>query len=417
MPYSSGIISAPVSMSDVRGLFGRSDTDLDALINNVSLNRWAKYKPVQLGVYDTVTGQWDATNQKWRSTATWWRGNTTIVYGNPYNTVQTCGFQMKVFTGFGLMTNTHSFLYNLKNGLLGWQSVKPTGGSDSPYRLQDFGRYNHNAIRPFGEIAATRYILDITNSFTMQWDIIYIDDETNLRLSDIAKAAFGDRQFYFGVLLWDPYGSTYWTATASTPFVEDSEDEAGGDAMSITFSGVYSMGSPTGKRWDMLPFFSTQRKDPTGSEPSDVLLLITPITTAYQLTIFSYGNTVTYEPMAQWNANNNGIQVYCYVTNNFASPHTVGRLTFYIYRTTGPSPSEVGGSYVTSFSPPSSTDASFTLQGGETKVIPAIGEYIDSPYIARGSGYTYWIGARDYNDTAGVNTWWQIEEHDTYFDD
>jgi len=182
--------------------------------------------------------------------------------------------------------------------------------------------------------------------------------------------------------------------------------------MSITFSGVYSMGSPTGKRWDMLPFFSTQQKDPTGSEPANVLLLSTPITTAYQLTIFSYGNTVTYEPNARWNANNNGVEAFCYVTNNFSSPHTVGKLTFYIYRTTGASPSEVGGTFVTSFSPPSSSDASFTLQGGETKVVPSIGEYINSPYISRVSSYTYWIGARDDNDTAGVHTWWQIEEHD-----
>lgn len=51
MGYSNGIIEKPVSIRDLQQCFGLSSNDLGTLIQNASINMWARYKPQRFGVY------------------------------------------------------------------------------------------------------------------------------------------------------------------------------------------------------------------------------------------------------------------------------------------------------------------------------------------------------------------------------
>lgn len=46
MSYSNGIISAPVSIQDIKTALGSSSNDLGTLCKHSSINKWSPYKPV-----------------------------------------------------------------------------------------------------------------------------------------------------------------------------------------------------------------------------------------------------------------------------------------------------------------------------------------------------------------------------------
>ena len=158
MSYSSGIIQAPVSISDIQNALGVvGGGDLGTLCVASTINPWAKYKPVRSQVIDTVTGQWE--NNAWKNSATWWKNTQAGSATQGGQPTGSCGFHIEYFTGFGAYTSTGTFAYKLINGLLGWAYEKPAGGSQSPYRQQDFAQYYHNAIVPYGELGTNEYHL------------------------------------------------------------------------------------------------------------------------------------------------------------------------------------------------------------------------------------------------------------------
>lgn len=203
MSIANQTITAPVSISDVRRILSRTSRDVGTLCVATTINKWAKYKPVRRDSVNTVTGQWDAQNNTWLPTATWWKNTGTTDSANT-RLVGSCGLEYEVFSDIGDLDNTSSFIYRLMAGDLPWNYVRPVGGAASPYRLQDFAGYVHDAeaviSNPMGS-EVTVYVTQ-TGSDTQFWFAFEVPSvgAGNLSLSDF-RADNNDN----GLLLTDCY--------------------------------------------------------------------------------------------------------------------------------------------------------------------------------------------------------------------
>lgn len=214
MAYNSttGIITAPVSIYDVMRCFGSGRNDLGNLIANVSINMWAKFKPVrsyQSGLLDTVS---QLSNGVWNNalSSQWWR-----------DTVNAAGLRI----GYGINPIRRTSLADLFQAYqagIQWSYIRPNGvdlgGSTYPYRLLDFHQYNNKAPHPLGSISAPSSLILTTGE---AWSIdvammINQDDEEPVANrdyvtpEDILKQLWVDENnnpaCYFGFALMDSNG-------------------------------------------------------------------------------------------------------------------------------------------------------------------------------------------------------------------
>lgn len=214
MAYNSttGIITAPVSIYDVMQCFGSGRNDLGDLIVNVSINMWAKFKPVrsyQSGLLDTVS---QLSNGVWNNalSSQWWR-----------DTVNAAGLRI----GYGINPIRRTSLEDLFQAYQAgtqWSHIRPNGidlgGSTYPYRLLDFHQYNNKAPQPLGSISAPSSLVLTTGE---AWSIdvammINQDDEEPVANrdyvtpEDILKQVWVDENdnpaCYFGFALMDSNG-------------------------------------------------------------------------------------------------------------------------------------------------------------------------------------------------------------------
>lgn len=230
MAYSNNIITDPVSISDVQAAVSHTSGDLATLITAGTINMWAKYKPVAKNLIDTVTGQWDATNNKWLSSATWWKGNGNTDIG---------GITPKQFTTFSQLLSFYD------GNLNGWTYTRPAGGASTPYRLQDFAGYNHNApkaIENFFMAAEIRQHGQFTASAMMSMPDANAD---YISLADFTSAAFNG--LYWGVAFYS--GTTFKCKLTA--------DTAGVAQIESTFSGA-AVTLPIGT-YKVYPFFSNKK--------------------------------------------------------------------------------------------------------------------------------------------------------------
>lgn len=124
MSYDGNIISAPVSIDDVKQALGESSNDLATLCKSKNIIISSKYKPTNYSI-DFVSDSLNSDKKTWTAkdkTKAWWLGEA-----RRYQTV---------------------FDFNIVNSVeqakqLGiWEYNRPEGGSSSPYRLTDFIGYD-----------------------------------------------------------------------------------------------------------------------------------------------------------------------------------------------------------------------------------------------------------------------------------
>ena len=309
MSYSSGIIQAPVSISDIQNALGVvGGGDLGTLCVASTINPWAKYKPVRSQVIDTVTGQWE--NNAWKNSATWWKNTQAGSATQGGNPTGSCGFHIEYFTGFGAYTSSGTFAYKLINGLLGWAYEKPAGGSQSPYRQQDFAQYYHNAIVPYGELGTNQYHLRQDDKVEFQWDLpISQYPALNLALSDFAINGTSLAEFHLGVILWD--NSTSKVFISSGTF-------GSGDINVLTDSdqSLAIKGTARQRTWNLMPFFS-KLTDPNSH---GVFLSMANVTPS-QVTIMMHGS-IYCMVMAEFNQAGTSISYTIDVVNETTSART-----------------------------------------------------------------------------------------------
>ena len=135
MSLSNNKITAPVSIDDLKNLFGEGSGDLATLCTSQKINVWAKYKPT---VFPSPFP------------ADWYKAKDGN-YGLNITVDNRVSSWSALVAEYSKPNNGYSNIY-----------IRPSGGATSPYRLGDFRGYNHKAKPEISDyLAATKAALGL----------------------------------------------------------------------------------------------------------------------------------------------------------------------------------------------------------------------------------------------------------------
>ena len=226
MAHTSNTIIAPVTYADVNAVLGTAHTDVKALCRDAHINMWAKYKPVVLSKILT-TDEWDAANNTWKTTANWYKSTAASNYN--------CGITLH------LSDSNDKFMRVIaKDYADGLTYVKPYGGAESPYRIQDFAGYKHDA-KPFiasGKAKGYVYRVNrfLSNSLTI--NVAYRNVAGELSIADfpnLCASSGGVNDIVLGIAVYNDNPATNESATLLRSSVGTTAIASGGGA-SVSFS-------------------------------------------------------------------------------------------------------------------------------------------------------------------------------------
>jgi hypothetical protein len=224
MSYNSetGIISAPVSIDDVKRALGESSNDLATLCKSENINIWSKYKPISCkGEFKEYPIREDSEEI------------VTSSYSK-YTCVVRCGMNIPMDTYKNLRYNygEEGFAikgcYNLHKdnvyGIDGYISDNtitsvsgkhfPKGGINSPYRLSDFRNYSSKAVNNrFLSSIPQYHTVEIYYSSIPKFNcVLYmdtnVDNNTNLTMDDIIPDLSLGWSFWIQIRYDSPYNNT-----------------------------------------------------------------------------------------------------------------------------------------------------------------------------------------------------------------
>ena len=229
MPYNSdsGIISAPVSIDDVKRALGESSNDPATLCKSENINIWSKYKPISCkGEFKEYPIREDSEEI------------VTSSYSK-YTCVVRCGMNIPMDTYKNLRYNyggegsaieacKNFYIDNVygNNGIDkdastgGSHAVNasgkhlPKGGANSPDRLGDFRNYNDKAeFNRFQTSIRELSDIDIYYSSTPKFNcVLYkhtgVDDNTNITMEDIITNLYLAWSFWIQICYDSPYNNT-----------------------------------------------------------------------------------------------------------------------------------------------------------------------------------------------------------------
>lgn len=186
MALANGKITAPVSIDDLKNLFGEGSGDLATLCTSPKINVWAKYKPT---VYPSPFPD------DWYKAKDGNYGINITVENGKNNWKDLVAEYSKANNGYGT-------LYD-----------KPTGGASSPFRLGDFRGYFHNANPEVKDYLSTNVFIreSDTNQILTLFNPVSVD---GLQVSYFDFAAFRDK--YFGYIITDKSKSTLMFITTAS---------------------------------------------------------------------------------------------------------------------------------------------------------------------------------------------------------
>lgn len=201
MSYNSetGIISAPVSIDDVKRALGESSNDLATLCKSEHINIWSRYKPISCkGDFKEYPIREDSDEK------------ATSSYSN-YACVVRCGMNIPIDTyknlrnnygGEGFAINACKYfyidnVYGATGGIHDDTSTMvsgkhfPKGGVNYPYRLGDFRNYSSKAKRNMFHTSlpmlttVETYYSSTPKVNCMIYMNANVDNNTNLAMDDI----------------------------------------------------------------------------------------------------------------------------------------------------------------------------------------------------------------------------------------
>ena len=195
MSNSNGIITPPVTIEDVKTVLGLlSINDLGTLCTTDRINMWSRMKPVH--IRGAISHE---------RTGNWWKGT----FGD-------CGIDL-----FGAVASLYTqipgkYTSDKKNG---WGYTPPFGGEVSPFRLQDFENYWHDAPAPIFNFTVTDKVAQGKKIYarcmvgaTTEGD--KKESAGALTFADIAAAGASAQEqiydlgdFYFGIVITDTIGN------------------------------------------------------------------------------------------------------------------------------------------------------------------------------------------------------------------
>jgi hypothetical protein len=223
MSYNSdsGIISAPVSIDDVKQALGESSNDLATLCKSENINIWSKYKPISCkGEFKEYPIREDSDEI------------VTSSYSK-FTCVVRCGMNIPMDTYKNLRNNyggegfAINGCYNLyvdniygKNGGISADTTTmvsgkhfPKGGANSPYRLSDFRNYNSKAKDNRCLTSLPQYnTVEVYYSSIRKFNcVLYmntnVDNNTNLTMDDIIPDLSLAWSFWIQIRYDSPYNT------------------------------------------------------------------------------------------------------------------------------------------------------------------------------------------------------------------
>lgn len=224
MSYNSetGIISAPVSIDDLKRALGESSNDLATLCKSENINIWSKYKPISCkGEFKEYPIREDSDEI------------VTSSYSK-YTCVVRCGMNIPMDTYKNLRNNyggegfaingCYNFyidnVYGNFGGIHGDTTTGvsgkhfPKGGANSPYRLSDFRNYSSKAkFNRFQTSIRELSDIEIYYSSTPKFNcVLYmntnVDNNTNLTMDDIITDLSLAWSFWIQICYDSPYNTT-----------------------------------------------------------------------------------------------------------------------------------------------------------------------------------------------------------------
>lgn len=224
MSYNSetGIISAPVSIDDVKQALGESSNDLATLCKSENINIWSKYKPISCkGEFKEYPIREDSDEI------------VTSSYSK-YTCVVRCGMNIPMDTYKNLRNNyggegfaingCYNFyidnVYGRVGGIHGDTTTSvsgkhfPKGGANSPYRLSDFRNYNSKATsNTFLTSLPQFHTVEVYYSSIRKFNCaLYknanVGGNTNLTMDDIITDLSLAWSFWIQIRYDSPYNTT-----------------------------------------------------------------------------------------------------------------------------------------------------------------------------------------------------------------
>lgn len=220
---ATGVITAPVSIDDVKTCLGVSTNDVAALCTNAQINMWAKYKP---------TSYPSAFSDEWYKGSDGNYGISLPAYVNSMTLLPSKYTADKV-NGYGYK--------------------RPSGGSSSPYRLGDFRGYNHKADPPIGGFDLATNLsssVQVTHSGFIQ---AYLAAEPGVSegSNSLSLSVMGSlKDTYFGIAMINKSGKVPYYAISSSKISANTTEQL---YVQLKPSGGFDVGLYT-----IYPFLSTQ---------------------------------------------------------------------------------------------------------------------------------------------------------------
>lgn len=224
MSYNSdsGIISAPVSIDDVKRALGESSNDLATLCKSENINIWSKYKPIsckgEFKEYPIREDSEEIVKSSYSRYTCVVRCGMNIpmdTYKNLRNNYGGEGFAIKGCYRF-YVDNVYGQNGGISDNTTTMVSGKhfPKGGANSPYRLSDFRNYSSKAkINQFLTSLPQYNTVEVYYSSICKFNcVLYmntnVDNNTNLTMDDIIPDLSLGWSFWVQIRYDSPYNNT-----------------------------------------------------------------------------------------------------------------------------------------------------------------------------------------------------------------
>lgn len=207
MSVSNGIITAPVSIDDVKQAFGESSGDLATLCNNDGINPWSRCKPIACSQLFTDV---PPVREDRTINVTSYKGASCIVR---------CGMLVPEIK---YDVNNFNAIFNIAERFIDdniWGNQLSSfntyggyhihGGTSEPYRLGDFRNYSNNASKSFAiNTPKDKTIHKIYNKERTMSVVLYEDMSTNHNSESVSlEDMFQDLYKFWSLYLCVRYGT------------------------------------------------------------------------------------------------------------------------------------------------------------------------------------------------------------------
>lgn len=224
MSYNSdsGIISAPVSIDDVKQALGESSNDLATLCKSENINIWSKYKPISCkGNFKEYPIREDSDEivtssySKYTCVVRCGMNIPMDTYKNLRNNYGGEGFAIEACKNFHI-DNVYGRVGSIHGDTTTSVSGKhfPKGGANSPYRLSDFRNYNSKATSNTFLTSLPQFnTVEVYYSSIRKFNcVLYmntnVDNNTNLTMDDIITDLSLAWSFWIQIRYDSPYNIT-----------------------------------------------------------------------------------------------------------------------------------------------------------------------------------------------------------------